>query len=81
MKIKQLFLMAAIGLMATATFTSCEDILGEWDRPTPQVPTSAVEEAKVLGAAQNQTRLKRLHFLFTLEEAEGSKQNLRTNLC
>ena len=38
-------------------------------------------EAKVLGAAQNQTRLKRLHFLFTLEEAEGSKQNLRTNLC
>ena len=35
MKIKQLFLMATIGLMATATFTSCEDILGEWDRPTP----------------------------------------------
>ena len=38
-------------------------------------------QAKVLGAAQNQTQLKRLHFLFTLEEAEGSKQNLRTNLC
>ena len=39
MKIKQLFLMAAIGLMATATFTSCEDILGEWDKPTPATVT------------------------------------------
>ena len=38
-------------------------------------------QAMVLGAAQNQTRLKRLYFLFTLEKAEGSKQNFRTNLC
>ena len=35
MKIKQFFLMAALGLMATTTLTSCEDILGEWDKPTP----------------------------------------------
>ena len=34
MKIKHFFLMVAIGLMATAMFTSCEDILGHWERPT-----------------------------------------------
>lgn len=39
MKIKNLFLLAALGLMASATLTSCEDILGEWSRPTPAVVT------------------------------------------
>lgn len=39
MKIKNLFLLAALGLMASATLTSCEDILGEWSRPAPAVVT------------------------------------------
>ena len=39
MKIKQFFLLAAFGLTATATFTSCEDILGHWEKPTPVTPT------------------------------------------
>lgn len=29
-----------------------DDILGEWDKPTPQVPASVVEDARVLGAAE-----------------------------
>ena len=32
-------------------FTSCEDILGKWEKPVPQVPETVVEEAKVLGEA------------------------------
>ena len=39
MKIKNLFLLAALGLMASATLTSCEDILGEWSRPAPAAVT------------------------------------------
>lgn len=39
MKIKNLFLLAALGLMASATLTSCEDILGHWEKPTPVTPT------------------------------------------
>lgn len=35
MKIKNLFLLAALGLMASATLTSCEDVLGHWEKPTP----------------------------------------------
>jgi hypothetical protein len=31
--------------------TSCEDILGKWEKPVPQVPETVVEEAKVLGEA------------------------------
>ena len=45
MKIKQLFLMAAIGLMATASLTSCEDILGEWSKPAPATVTPAASVA------------------------------------
>ena len=41
--------MAAIGLMATATFSSCQDILGEWDRPTPAVvPPSEPETPEAI---------------------------------
>ena len=35
MKIKNLFLLAALGLMASATLTSCEDVLGHWEKPSP----------------------------------------------
>lgn len=39
MKAKQFFSMPAMLLLAGAmSMTSCEDILGEWDRPTPQAP-------------------------------------------
>ena len=39
MKFKNLFSLAALSLMAAATLTSCEDILGEWSRPTPAAVT------------------------------------------
>lgn len=41
-------------LLALPLFvTSCEDVLGHWEKPTPVnvVPETVVEEAKVLGAA------------------------------
>ena len=44
MKLKKFFSMAAIGLTAAAMLTNCsacDDILGEWDRPTPVAPTSS----------------------------------------
>ena len=49
MKIKNLFLLAALGLMASATLTSCEDVLGHWEKPspnpiTPGTVTPTVEE-------------------------------------
>lgn len=44
-----------IALCLSMCLTSCEgaldDILGEWSKPTPQVPSNVVEEAGVLGAA------------------------------
>lgn len=45
MKIKNLFLLAALGLMATASLTSCEDILGEWSKPAPATVTPAASVA------------------------------------
>lgn len=46
---------AALLLALPLAFASCEgsldDIFGEWDKPSSKVPASAVEEAKVLGAA------------------------------
>lgn len=35
MNLKNLFLLAALGLMASATLTSCEDVLGHWEKPSP----------------------------------------------
>ncbi len=50
MKMKKLLFLAALGLTATATFTSCEDILGHWEKPTPVTPTpSEPEEESVPG--------------------------------
>ena len=51
MKIKKLLFLAALGLTATATLTSCDNIVGEEDNPAPAVPSSVVEDARVLGAA------------------------------
>ena len=39
MNIKQVLFLAAFGLTASATFTSCDDVLGEWSRPAPVTPT------------------------------------------
>lgn len=44
MKIKHLFSLAALSLMAAATFTSCEDILGHWEKPTSITPTPSEPE-------------------------------------
>ena len=33
MKVKNFFMMAAVGLMAVVSLSSCDDILGEWDKP------------------------------------------------
>ena len=50
MKFKNLFFLAALGLTASATLTSCEDILGHWEKPTPVTPTpSEPEEESVPG--------------------------------
>ena len=50
MKLKQFILLAAFGLTASATLTSCEDILGHWEKPTPVTPTpSGSEEESVPG--------------------------------
>ena len=42
MKTKHYLLLAAFGLMATATLTSCEDILGHWEKPTPASESEAI---------------------------------------
>lgn len=42
MNIKKFYLWAVLAVTATATLTSCEDILGHWEKPTPAVPASAV---------------------------------------
>ena len=42
MKLKKLLFLAALGLTATATLTSCEDILGHWERPTGAAVTPSV---------------------------------------
>lgn len=39
MNIKQVLFLAAFGLTAFATFTSCDDVLGEWSKPAPVTPT------------------------------------------
>ena len=42
MNTKHFILLAALGLTANATFTSCDEILGEWSRPVPVKPAGAV---------------------------------------
>lgn len=42
MNIKQVLFLAAFGLTASATFTSCDDVLGEWSRPAPVTPTEGL---------------------------------------
>ena len=51
---KSMMLGGAILFFLSMCLTSCEDILGHWEKPapaTPAVPETVVEEAKVLGAA------------------------------
>lgn len=55
-KLLKSILEGALLLVLPLCLTSCEgtldDIFGEWDKPTPQVPASVVEDARVLGAAE-----------------------------
>lgn len=46
--IKQIVKSSAVLLALSVSLSSCEDILGKWEKP---VPATVVEEAKVLGAA------------------------------
>lgn len=39
MKLRHILMMAALNLTAAASLTSCEDILGHWEKPTPVAPT------------------------------------------
>lgn len=39
MKLRHILMMAALSLTAAASLTSCEDILGHWEKPTPVAPT------------------------------------------
>ena len=50
MKFKHLFSLAALSLMAAATLTSCEDILGHWERPGTVTPTPSEAETIPEGA-------------------------------
>ena len=47
MKLKKFFSMAAIGLTAAATLTSCEDVLGHWERPTGAAVKPATPEEEI----------------------------------
>ncbi len=51
MKLKQFLLLAALGLTASAMFTSCEDILGEWSRPALVTPGTTPTPASYVMAA------------------------------
>ena len=51
MKLKQFILLAALGLTATAMLTSCEDILGHWEKPTPATPGTTPTPASYVMAA------------------------------
>ena len=57
MKKIQTLLMAAAMMAGPFVFTSCEDILGHWEKPAPAVitsdptPETVVEDARALGAA------------------------------
>lgn len=44
MRIKNLFFLAALAVSASATLTSCEDILGHWERPTGAAVTPSDSE-------------------------------------
>ena len=50
MSIKNFFSLAALSLMAAATLTSCEDILGHWERPGTVTPTPSEAETIPEGA-------------------------------
>lgn len=52
--IKQTLLSGAIILALSLVFTSCEDILGEWDKPAPNpvVPTPEPKSAGTIGYAE-----------------------------
>lgn len=39
MNIKQVLFLATLAVSATATLTSCDDVLGEWSKPAPVTPT------------------------------------------
>ena len=58
MRIKNLFFLAALAVSATATLTSCEDILGTWDRPTPAAVTPTASVA-VTGITLSETTLNK----------------------
>ena len=38
---KKTFLWAVLAILGAATMTSCDDVLGEWSRPTPVTPSSS----------------------------------------
>ena len=46
--IKQTLLSGAMILALSLAFTSCDDILGEWDRPAPVTPTPTPEPTPTL---------------------------------
>ena len=45
---KSILMQAGLLMGLTLSFASCDDILGEWDRPTPQTEVPATETAKYL---------------------------------
>lgn len=61
MNIKQVLFLAAFGLTASATFTSCDDVLGEWSKPAPvtPIPTPTPTTVSVTGITLSETTLNK----------------------
>ena len=63
-------------MTATATLTSCEDILGHWEKPTPAVPASAVVPEGIVKYMKWDTGQKKL-VEAEVTEAEVTKVTLQ----
>ena len=77
------------GLLLLGIFvslTSCEDILGKWEKPVPQVPSTVVEEVKLLGAALEKGATVTINYkagtteyIATFEKGDGDAYTLISN--
>ena len=78
MKLKKLLFLTVLGLTASATFTSCEDILGHWEKPTPVTPTPSDSETPSEPEEESVPGL--LTGKFTINSAGNQVQFSRGNL-
>lgn len=74
-------------LSLCVSLTSCEDVLGKWEKPVPQVPSTVVEEVKVLGAALEKGATVTINYkagtteyIATFEKGDGDAYTLISNV-